>query len=555
MKTIKTKSVILIVVLVSITIITQAQNWQWAKHVGSISPYDNSGKVITDQSGNSYATGSFQYLCYFDNDSLYPSNNHGIFLVKYDNNGTQIWINQLGGANNAVGVGDICMDPTNTYIYATGNFIGTAIFGSTTLTNSGFYLAKFDLNGNCIWAKQSIGLAIGNSVTTDNSGNVYVCGINLISATFGSYTIPGGGFIAKYDGSGNCLWAKQKFRLNNPSTYGSEVQQVGIKIYNSNIIIGGSCANDTIIVDTITVYSSSSRGILLASFNLNGDVQWLKTNATNNTLAAGSSGISIDNQGNSYIAGAFGDSAYFGGNLLTSSIDGDAILVKFDINGHFKWVKQLNSTAGAMANNIFTNGDGYSYVTGYFSGTAHFGGYTITAASAKDMFVARYDSSGVCLGVKNIGQNFGQANGTGVCSDGNSFWVTGTFSSNTVTIGSTTFTRYGNSNGYTGDIFTAKCAEITKLDDKMLSGSTKNTLTIYANPNKGICNITVPQDLLHEENLVLKIYDTNGKLIQQQPVQVDQEKVKINIEAEATGIYNVTLGNKNKVYSGKIVFE
>ncbi len=555
MKMIKTKTVMLIIVLLTLNFKFQAQNWQWAKHIGSISPYDNSGKVITDQNGNSYVSGAFSSDCYFDNDTLYTSSNYGKFLVKYDNNGNQVWVKKLGAINDNIGIVDICMDPTNTYIYATGSFTGNVTLCSSSLSNGGFLLAKFDLNGNCIWAKQSNGMAYGYGVTTDNSGNVYVCGQNLVSTSFGSYIIPAGGFIADYDASGNCLWAKQKFRLNHPSTYGSEVRPVGIRIYNSNIIVGGSCSNDTIIVDTITVYTSLG-ATLLSSFNLNGDVRWLKTTANNSTLGAGVNGLSMDNQGNSYISGVFGDSAYFNGNLLIANTTySDAFLVKFDLNGHFKWVKQSNSTAGASANNVYTNGEGYSYVTGYFSGTAHFGGYTITAASAKDMFVARYDSSGVCLGVKNIGQNFGQANGTGVCSDGNSFWVTGTFSSNTVTIGSTTLTRYGNNNGYTGDIFTAKCAEITKLDDKMLSGSTKNTLTIYANPNKGICNITVPQDLLHEENLVLKIYDTNGKLIQQQPVQVDQEKVKINIEAEATGIYNVTLGNKNKVYSGKIVFE
>ena len=47
----------------------------------------------------------------------------------------------------------------------------------------------------------------------------------------------------------------------------------------------------------------------------------------------------------------------------------------------------------------------------------------------------------------------------------------------------------------------------------------------------------------------------SGKIIQQQQVKIEQEKVKVNLEAEAKGVYNVTLGNKTKLYSGKIVFE
>lgn len=46
-----------------------------------------------------------------------------------------------------------------------------------------------------------------------------------------------------------------------------------------------------------------------------------------------------------------------------------------------------------------------------------------------------------------------------------------------------------------------------------------------------------------------------GKSIQQVPVEATQEKVKINMQEEAKGIYNATLSNGTKIYSGKIVFE
>jgi len=44
-------------------------------------------------------------------------------------------------------------------------------------------------------------------------------------------------------------------------------------------------------------------------------------------------------------------------------------------------------------------------------------------------------------------------------------------------------------------------------------------------------------------------------MIQQTQVIMNEDKVRVNLEAEAKGIYNVTLSNKKKSYQGKIVFE
>jgi len=55
--------------------------------------------------------------------------------------------------------------------------------------------------------------------------------------------------------------------------------------------------------------------------------------------------------------------------------------------------------------------------------------------------------------------------------------------------------------------------------------------------------------------LQLIIFDNSGKIIQQKTVEMNDGKIKLNLEAEAKGMYNVTLGNGKKIYSGKIIFE
>ncbi len=88
-----------------------------------------------------------------------------------------------------------------------------------------------------------------------------------------------------------------------------------------------------------------------------------------------------------------------------------------------------------------------------------------------------------------------------------------------------------------------------------ISIAKNNNLIVSPNPTTNKCNVTVPDEFLHEKNLVLSIYDNTGKLIQQKTLQMNDGKIKLDLEAEAKGIYNVVLSSKKKSYSGKIVFE
>ncbi|MEI2758492.1 MAG: T9SS type A sorting domain-containing protein [Bacteroidia bacterium] len=65
----------------------------------------------------------------------------------------------------------------------------------------------------------------------------------------------------------------------------------------------------------------------------------------------------------------------------------------------------------------------------------------------------------------------------------------------------------------------------------------------------------MPDDFVNEKNLVLSICDNKGKLIQQKTLQMNEGNIKLNLEQEAKGVYNVVLSNNKKSYNGKIVFE
>jgi len=548
MKTIKK---ITTVILVFFTLNGFSQGWQWAKQIGG-NDQDGGASTLGDINGNLYVSGQFlSSACYFQTDTLYKKGDHDFFLMKYDNNGNEVWINQYGGVNSSIyyeSIGGMCLDSVNDFIYITGSFSGTSSFGSFTLTTTykAFFIAKLDLNGNCIWAKQTTGIGhtYGSGIAIDNNGDLYVCGINSDSISFDAYFIPRGGFIAKYDATGNCLWAKNKFRYKD-SFVASELNSQDINIVDTTILISGHVLNDTIIVDTITVLNNGNNAAFLSAFDLDGNIRWLKL-AGGGGNGVGGFDFSADKIGNSYICGRFSGTGYFDTIVLTNPMNDDAFVAKYNISGELQWVKQLNASGGSGAWNIHTTSDGTSYVTGYFNGTANFGSYIVTSSTSQDMFVARYDSNGVCLGVRN----FGKAQGSSVyANDNHEFWVSGQFW-NSVLIGGNNFSSYN----FWSDLFIAKGDAPIGIETYN-ERKTANALHIYANPNKGTCNITIPDELLNEQNLVLTIYDVSGKIIQQQQLQIEQEKININLEAEAKGVYNVTLGNKIKVYSGKIVFE
>jgi len=65
----------------------------------------------------------------------------------------------------------------------------------------------------------------------------------------------------------------------------------------------------------------------------------------------------------------------------------------------------------------------------------------------------------------------------------------------------------------------------------------------------------IPYEFIPEKQITLLLFDSQGRLIQQAPVDNKTDgKIKLNIEAQAKGMYNVILSNGKKSYSGKIIF-
>jgi hypothetical protein len=97
-------------------------------------------------------------------------------------------------------------------IYATGTFMGKAVFGTSSLTaEEGVFVAKYDREGLLAWVKQSTkpgassgwSQSSGNGIAINTRGDCYVTGFFDVAIQFGSIKLEGFNsrnmFIAKID--------------------------------------------------------------------------------------------------------------------------------------------------------------------------------------------------------------------------------------------------------------------------------------------------------------------------------------------------------------------
>ncbi|HPI42519.1 MAG TPA: SBBP repeat-containing protein [Candidatus Cloacimonas acidaminovorans] len=364
-------------------------NWLWAKKAGGTS-YDYGLGITVDANGNSYVTGYFLESATFGATTLTSSGNEDIFIAKLDINGNWLWAKKAGGTSYDYGCCIAVDDNGNSYI--TGFFCSSSCsFGNTTLTSSGsddIFVAKLDSNGNWLWAKKAGGQSNdgGRSITVDDNGNSYVTGDFSGSATFGTTTLTSSGyydydiFVAKLDINGNWLWAKKAGGQSNDGGRSITVDD------NGNSYITG-CFWGSATFGATTLTSSGDLDIFVAKLDINGN--WLWAKQAGGTDFDYGYGIAVDDNGNSYVTGYFRSSATFGTTTLTSSGYEDIFVAKLDSSGNWLWAKKAGGTSYDKGYSIAVDVNGNSYVIGYFSGSATFGTTTLTSSGDTDIFISK----------------------------------------------------------------------------------------------------------------------------------------------------------------------
>ena len=407
----------------------QNLDYDWLRQVGAHrSAYDGGQGIVRDAGGNVYTTGYFNGSAIFCNDTLHEFlAGSCMFLSKRDAAGNCLWTRHVGTrdslqdgllfATSNTGYA-IALDALGNVLVA-GAFSDTAMFGTTQLVSAGgtdLFLAKYDANGNCLWAQRGGGAGndVARSVGVDTNGIATITGsyrgsVGIGSASFTSQGLDDG-FLARFDAAGNFLWARSM------GGTGLDIGvDVAVDVTGNSYVIGQFTTSATI--GTTTLNGTGTRDLFLAKYDVNGDPLWVKGSTGTGTRYAQS--LVLGANGQLYITGSFFGSVDLGTAQLTGDpVDGRAFLASYTTSGTDLWAQQFQVSGSSSGNALAARPGGDVVLVGDLVGTATFGTTTLTSMGAFDAMVAGFDATGTPLWAKNVGGSSSDfCKGMGVWAD------------------------------------------------------------------------------------------------------------------------------------------
>lgn len=351
----------------------------WSTYYGGAGDDFGSGCAV-DGSGNIYlagytttstnlASGGFQ-------NTLTAGTTNTAYLAKFTPSGSRIWATYYNGTAAAAatfpptGGQPVCTDISgNVYMTGSTNTAGISSSGFQNTLGGGTdaYLVKFDAAGNRIWATYYGGTSgdIGYGCAADANGNIYMAGLaSSTGMASGGFQNTAGGsndaFLAKFDASGNRLWA---------TYYGNTGAETGYACTseaNGNVYMTGSTNSTTGIASGgVQNTAGGSTDGFIVKFNANGTRSWATYyGGTGSDQFRGCTG---DATGCIYFSGISGSTAGISSNGFQNTSGGgnDAMLLKLDSAGNRIWASYYGGTG---TDNGFTCAAGASdfvYLAGY----------------------------------------------------------------------------------------------------------------------------------------------------------------------------------------------
>jgi hypothetical protein len=261
------------------------------------------------------------------------------------------------------------------------HFDGTDILHSGTVSSSAFgggYIYKFNTSGDTLWFKGVLGTSAQNSIeqiATDGLGNVYAVGY-----FFGSVDLDPG---------------------------------FGTLTVNSN------CC----------VYTD----LFILKLNSSGNLIWAKT--IQSSLFEGISSLIVEDNGSFYLGGGFtGTMDLNPGAAVFNVVSNGTIdnyIAKYDSTGNFIWGKSFGGPGNDDLKSLKLNSSNNLVATGYYNNTVDFdpdaGTLNLTSNGSSDIFIISVDSFGTLLWAKSIGGNSSDVGIDLTFDNSNNIYISGTY--------------------------------------------------------------------------------------------------------------------------------
>lgn len=201
--------------------------------------------IAVDAVGNIYLAGYFTDSVTFGTTTLTSLGYEDIFTVKVTSSGNVDWARRAGGSSFDRAL-SLDVDATGS-VYLTGSFIGTADFGTTSLTSAGqrdIFVSKLGSGGAWLGTVRAGGMGEdeGSAIAVSGPTAFYLTGYFSNTVSFGTTNLTSNGyrdiFAGKMNSAGTWLWA-----MGAGSSGGDEGLSLGLDAAGG-LRIGGEYAGE-----------------------------------------------------------------------------------------------------------------------------------------------------------------------------------------------------------------------------------------------------------------------------------------------------------------------
>ena len=498
-------SIILVLTILSIQLLN-AQSFEWVQNSGGESS-DQAYCISSDNDGNVYVSGWFSGNAHFGDIVLSSEGGKDIFIAKYNSSGELLWVKKAWGAADDVTAG-ITTD-WDGFPIITGWFSEDLHFGDNVIESQGstdMFVARYNAEGDALWAKRAGGEGddYGNRLTTNAENDVLVSGSFRYTANFGNeITVSSEGnrdiFIANYSSSGNIQWVKRAGGIGEDRAYNIISDDSNGDIYIAGMFNGKAFFGDNFIECTAIVGSFVSR------MDAAGNFIWARKGIGGANDYARGFGIGLDAEAHVYSNGTYSGKLTFGDLAVESSggqFDLDTYLVKLNQNGETMWLKSGGGYGIDQSRDMFTNNNGVSFTTGFFSSNANFGDLLLESVGKSDVFVVAYNYAGEVEWAKRAGGNFLDY-AYGICRgapESGSLYICGNYQEQ-ASFGDHSIEGWGGM-----DMFVSKL----NYDNNSVSENKNSNIFISPNPSKGEFKIHIKNPSAQSK---VNIYSMDGRLV------------------------------------------
>lgn len=503
-----------------------------------------------------YAHGDYSGAAQLDATNSLQPNAGEIFIARYNSNGQILWTRSAGGTcqYNGATASTGHFDSASDRLYVSGqiscfaNYFGDQyVNGPGGIGNSWRYIACYNGDGDCIWARNMEGTDLGIPVPlTDGNGVLHAFNNSYGTGAYvGGVQVPShSAYVVKYGSDGtqiSCTTILNNGGIGIPAWYDQDTWSLCGTLNNSSTLFG----------QLLPITSPQGEGFV-ALADTNGTVNWVTK-----FPASVQSGVTYTFRKAQNRITAIG---WFEGALLlpsgTLEFPGESMnnfIASLEPDGTIEWIIPIRRRSPVFSIQAAIDDIGNTYLYSTFQDSIDIGNFRAFAIAPITGFVAKLSPQGECLSfwsLTPLEQNF--ASGSALPTS-HGLYLSAAFDS-TVTLGNTVIEHSGNMGP---DIFLARFDSLSGFTNVPTAMAPEGGgLVIYANPTEGRCTVELPKGIAPGSVLRLVVRDAQGQLVQEEPFIVSASgTVQLDISAQARGVYHVELLDERRRYTGKVVFE